>query len=70
MGSPINSFEIVESIRFLGALVSTEGISEEAKKTANKYINDLLKCLEKDVEETVMSRSDIQIVKSNGLKKA
>lgn len=63
MGAPITSFEIIESIRFLGALVSTEGISASAKSRANNYIEVLLNALEKDVEETVRSRSDIRIVK-------
>lgn len=63
MGAPITSFEIVESIRFLGALASTEGISEPVKKKANEFIETLMGALQKDIDATVQSRSDIKIVK-------
>ena len=52
MGSPINSFEIIESIRFFASLVGTEGLSQINNQVANDYIQDLLKALEPGVRET------------------
>lgn len=63
MGAPINSFEIVESIRFFAQLVGTEGISEEAKRMTSNYIDRLLPLLERDIQETIASRSNIKLVK-------
>ena len=64
MGAPINSFEIVESIRFFGSLVGSEGVSEDAKDIANDYIERLLKALEPSVQETTASSIGLTIVKS------
>lgn len=42
---------VFASIRELGALVATPGISEEVKKSANKNIERLLSILEKELGE-------------------
>jgi geranylgeranyl pyrophosphate synthase len=52
MGAPINAFEIVESIRFFGQLVSTEGVSEYTKRKANEYMDKLIDALEPSVNDT------------------
>jgi len=52
MATPINSFEIVESIRFFASLVGTEGLAVENNNIANNYITDLLKALEPSVRST------------------
>jgi hypothetical protein len=62
MGAPINHFEIVESIRFFGQIVSTEGIDENAKKIANEYIVKLLKALGSSVDQTTAKSAGIQIL--------
>lgn len=62
MGAPINHFEIVESIRFFGQIVSTEGIAEEAKQLANDYITKLLKALGSSVDQTTAKSAGIQII--------
>lgn len=59
MGAPITNFEIVESIRFFGALVSTPDVSENVKRKANIYLEKLVDSLEKSVTDTVASVSDI-----------
>jgi len=63
MAAPINSFEIVESIRFFAQLVGTEGIEEEVKDIANDYIIRLLKSLESSVQATTAGSAGITLVK-------
>lgn len=52
MGTPINSFEVIESIRFFASLVGTEGLAQVNNQIANDYIQDLLKSLGTSVRET------------------
>jgi hypothetical protein len=63
MGTPINSFEIVESIRFFAALVATEGIDEGTKYKVNDYIRRLVDALEPSVMESTAKASGLTIVK-------
>lgn len=63
MGAPITSFEIIESIRFFAQLVSTHGVSEEAQKTANAYIERLLLALEGGVREATAGSAGITLLK-------
>ena len=62
MGAPINSFEVVESIRFFASLVATEGITQETKDKANSYIDRLVTILEKSVDETVAKGMGITLM--------
>lgn len=64
MGAPINYFEIVESIRFFGQIVSTDGIDDEGKRIANEYIVKLLKALDKSVDETTAKSAGITLLKT------
>lgn len=63
MGAPITQFEIIESIRFFGQLVSTHGISESVKDRTNDYIEKLLKALESSIQEVTASGAGIQLLK-------
>jgi len=62
MGAPINSFEIVESIRFFAQLVATEGIDGEIKYKVNRYIDRLVDALEPSVNESTAKASGLTIV--------
>ena len=62
MGAPINSFEIVESIRFFAQLVATEGIEETTKFKVNQYISRLVDALEPSVNETTAKSSGLTLV--------
>lgn len=62
MGAPINAFEIVESIRFFASLVGTEGVSDEAKRTANGFIEKLLEALAPSVNQTTAAASGLKLV--------
>lgn len=61
MGSPINAFEVIESIRFFASLVGTEGISEYTKSKVNTYLERLVDSLERSVNETTASQSGLSI---------
>lgn len=63
MGTPINSFEIVESIRFFAQLVATEGIEPRTKDKVNQYIDRLVDALEPSVNETTAKSSGLTLVK-------
>lgn len=63
MGAPINSFEIIESIRFFAQLASTEGIELSVKNKANDYISKLMDALEPSVNETTAKASGLTIIK-------
>lgn len=63
MSAPISEFEIVESIRFFGSLVGSEGVSEDAKDIANDYIVRLLKSLDSSVQKCVASGIGLTLVK-------
>lgn len=63
MGAPINSFEIVESIRFFAQLVATEGITETTKYKVNTYIEQLVEALEPSVREATAKASGLTLVK-------
>lgn len=63
MAAPINSFEIVESIRFFGQVVSTEGMSDEVKQLANEYILKLMKALGSSIDQTTATSAGIHLVK-------
>jgi len=62
MGAPINSFEIVESIRFFAQLVATEGIDDTTKFKVNQYISRLVDALEPSVADTTAKASGLTIV--------
>jgi hypothetical protein len=62
MAAPINSFEIVESIRFFAQLVATEGVSENAKSKCNSYIERLVDALSKSVDETTAGASGLKLM--------
>ena len=62
MATPINQFEIVESIRFFGSIVGTEGISLEVKDKANEYLLRLVNSLESSVNETAAKASGITLI--------
>jgi hypothetical protein len=47
----IRAFERNETIRFLGSLIGTEGISPENNELANKYLNKLLKANESYIDK-------------------
>lgn len=63
MGAPINSFEIVESIRFFAQLVATEGITETTKYKVNSYIEQLVEALEPSVREATAKASGLTLIK-------
>jgi hypothetical protein len=63
MGAPINSFEIVESIRFFAQLVATEGITENTKYKVNQYIEKLVDALEPSVNESTAKASGLTLIK-------
>lgn len=62
MAAPINSFEIVESIRFFAQLVATDGIEETTKFKVNQYISRLVDALEPSVSETTAKSSGLTLV--------
>lgn len=62
MAAPINQFEIVESIRFFGSIVGTEGISIEVKNKANDYLLKLVNCLESSVNEATATASGLTLI--------
>jgi hypothetical protein len=61
MAAPINSFELVESIRFFASLVGTEGLSEDNNRLGNEYINKLLLAMEPAVREATATASGLHI---------
>jgi len=61
MSAPINSFEVVESIRFFASLVGTEGLAMENNQIANDYITSLLKALEPSVRETTAKAAGLML---------
>jgi len=61
MATPINSFEIVESIRFFAQIPPTDGISQKAKDKANEYVERLLEALEGSIRETTALASGIKL---------
>jgi hypothetical protein len=63
MGTPINSFEIIESIRFFAALVATDGIDENTKFKVNQYISQLVDALEPSVRQTTAGAAGLTLVK-------
>lgn len=63
MATPINSFEVVESIRFFAQLVGTEGVSHEVKDKANDYMLRLMNALEPSVSETTASSAGLTLVR-------
>lgn len=62
MGSSINAFEIVESIRFFAQLVATEGIDPHIKNKVNTYIERLVDALEASVNETTAKSAGLSII--------
>lgn len=62
MAAPINSFELVESIRFFGSLVGTAGLSEENNRLANEYIYKLLEAMRPSVNEATATASGLKLV--------
>jgi len=62
MGSPINHFEIVESIRFFAQLVATEGIDLNVKNKVNSYIERLVDALEPSVQQTTAGSAGLTLV--------
>lgn len=63
MATPINQFEIVESIRFFGSIVGTEGVSKEVKEKANDYLLKLVNSLESSVNEATATASGLTLIK-------
>jgi hypothetical protein len=63
MGAPINSFEIVESIRFFAQLVATEGINENTKFKVNSYIEQLVDALVPSVRESTAKASGLTLIR-------
>lgn len=63
MATAINSFEVIESIRFFAQLVATEGIDETIKLKVNRYIDQLVDALEPSVRETTAKASGLTLVK-------
>lgn len=63
MAAPINSFEIIESIRFFGQLIGTQGLSTKANDTANLYIEMLLEALLPSIRETTAKASGLTLIK-------
>lgn len=63
MAAPISEFEIVESIRFFGSLVGTEGLSQTNNQIANDYIERLLKALETSVQEATAKQAGLSIIR-------
>lgn len=63
MAAPISAFDTVESIRFFAQLVSTDGVSEDAKDISNDYIVRLLKSLEPSVQATTAGSIGLTLVK-------
>ena len=63
MGAPINSFEIIESIRFFAQLVGTEGVCQEVKDMGNSYLTRLMKSLESNVNECTAKASGLTLIK-------
>lgn len=61
MAAPINSFELVESIRFFGSLVGTEGLSQDNNRLANDYIQKLLLAMEPSVNEATAKASGLHL---------
>lgn len=61
MPVPINTIEIIESIRFFASLVGTEGLAQINNQIANDYITDLLKALELGVRETTAKASGLLV---------
>jgi len=62
MGSPVTSFEIVESIRFFAQLTATEGVSEYVKRKANDYMERLIDALEGSVQHATASSAGLTLV--------
>lgn len=52
-------YAAIDRIKFFGSVASTNGISEDAKTKANKYIIDLLDALQPSVREITASLSGI-----------
>lgn len=63
MGAPITQFEIIESIRFFGQLIGTQGLSQVANDKANNYIERLLEALEPSVREATAASAGLTLVK-------
>lgn len=54
-----NTQEIVDRIRFFGSVVSTNGIHEDVKKTANAYLKALIESLEPSIRELIATEAGI-----------
>lgn len=63
MGAPITEFEIIESIRFFGQLIGTQGLSTKANDKANEYIEKLLEALQPSISECTAKASGITLLK-------
>lgn len=61
MAAPINSFELVESIRFFGSLIGTTGLSDDNNRLANEYVNKLLLAMEPTVREATATASGLHL---------
>lgn len=63
MAAPINSFEIIESIRFFAQLVGTDGVSQEVKDTANNYMLRLLESLKPSIDDNTAKASGLTLIR-------
>ena len=59
------NFEIVDAIKFFGALVSTPDVDVEVKKKANGYLFTLVNSLEKDVNSIITANSNIKVIRGS-----
>lgn len=63
MGMEALNFEIIDAIKFFGALVSTPDVNEEVKIKANEYLKKLVNSLEKNVDSMVTGNSSIKVIR-------
>lgn len=63
MGAPINSFEIIESIRFFAQLVGTDGVNQEVRDLGNHYMLRLMRALEPSIDDSTAKASGITLLK-------
>jgi len=59
---PLN-FEIIDAMKFFGALVSTPDVSESVKKKANEYMEKLINSLGKGVDGIITANSNIKVIR-------
>lgn len=63
MGGEALNFEIVDAIKFFGALVSTPEVSPVVKEKANNYLLNLVDSLEKNVNSLITGNSNIKVIR-------